>query len=1224
MLNPIMLLRQILRTKKRSAARFWNRPLRMIAVFGILAATAALAAQEADLLEPDPQAPAYVPGELLVKFRPEVRRQAAAAYAQWFDISTRRTFAINGYQQVKLPPGVNVEEALELYLEDPDVENAEPNYLVHADISPPDDTYFNRLWGLHNTGQNVNGTNGTADADIDALEAWDVTTGSSDVVVAVVDTGVDIHHPDLAANIWTNLGEIPGNGIDDDGNGYIDDVNGWDFSAGDNDPRDAYGHGTHVAGTIAAAGNNAAGVTGVSWSAKIMALRFLDAWGNGSTADAIAAIEYANAMGADIINNSWGGSGYLQSLKDAIDASAALVVCAAGNSAKNNDKTPFYPSSYSSPNIISVAASDQDDALAYFSNYGAVSVDVAAPGTNIYSTVPGRETVWEDNFDDGNINGWTTGGINNTWGAAAEQSYSGGFSLADSPAASYLNNTNSWAYSPAVDLSNHTAAKLEFKLYGTSQAGADFLRVEASTNGVTWDPVAFQIPGDPNLYTGLSGTASFWTTITGDLEGYDDLNAVYVRFRFSSNSSTTADGWYIDDVKVTAAASVYDGSEYEFNSGTSMAAPHVAGLAALLKAHNPALTSVEIKAAIMNSVDFKTALNKKVTSHGRINAAAALAAPQISNLQVGAVTETTAVITWTTDKPSDSVVQYGTASSSWDSYPLSASNPAMVTNHSVTLSGLSQATDYYLRAGSTDAYGNGPDNKAGDADPSAEGTFATAQPDPPSIVEFPIIDSAGDTITVTYDEPQMLGAADEAHYSFNPSLNFATLAPTDDDITLSGSSTYRLSMASIPAYEIITLTVSQITDLAGNPVTPASITINDNDNDGMADAWEADNGLNTAIDDSAADPDGDGYTNLQEYAARTSPHRASAAPFIISDTIPANNAGITDSVQVSHTTSFAVLLQCANGIDTTADDSIEFTIDDGDHAPFIRNLGSASMRIIKLVDGEDDGQVTRLLAIYDRSADGAFGPAFSYDSDVNIIITATDILGNPMNPASIDFNVESQQEHDNLPNLEDLPDTAAVDAADPLLEGVYDDGLQVESGPLAGAKIIFENDGLTDPQFGPLSDVPAVALSGVRAAGLPLNLQPSTFFTTPVKLIIPCPDYADVSGLNIYYYDGSRWALACDAAGNVQPGGDGWMVPGSRVDHNETDPATIEIQVYHFSGAQAGLFSATSGSGGGSGGCFISSTAYNSVIKHLIFYLGFNLLLVGLGIYGVKRISKRR
>ncbi|MEJ2170802.1 MAG: S8 family serine peptidase [Desulfobacterales bacterium] len=545
----------------------------MVVIFCILAAASAPAAPEADLSDRNPQLPAYVPGELLVKFRPEVRRQAAAVYEQWFDISTRRTFAINGYQQVKLPEGVDIDEALELYLEDPDVENAEPNYIVHTDIAPPDDTHFNRLWGLHNTGQNVNGTNGTDDADIDALEAWDVTTGGSDVVVAVVDSGVDIHHPDLAANIWTNPGEIPGNGIDDDGNGYIDDVNGWDFYGDDNDPRDANGHGTHVAGTIAAAGNNATGITGVSWSAKIMPLRFIDAWGMGDTARAIMAIEYANAMGADIINNSWGGGGGGDSLKSAIEASDALVVCAAGNSGRNNDSIPYYPSSYNSANIIAVAASDQDDTLAYFSNYGAVSVDVAAPGTNIYSAAPVRETVWEDDFEDNDISDWTTGGFNNTWSTTNEEASLSSYSLTDSPGTNYLVNTESWAYSPAINLSDHTAAKMEFNIYGNAEAGYDGLWVDASSNGLTWFPVNLQLSGNPNLGTGVTGEFASWTTVVADLEAYDHNNTVYVRFWLTSDNLEVRDGYYIDDVRVSTPLKLWPPRKYPISRSAQSPKP---------------------------------------------------------------------------------------------------------------------------------------------------------------------------------------------------------------------------------------------------------------------------------------------------------------------------------------------------------------------------------------------------------------------------------------------------------------------------------------------------------------------------------------------------------------------------------------------------------------------------------------------------------------------------
>jgi len=222
--------------------------------------------------------PAYVPGELLVKYRPSIRAAATEFYRTQWGISTLRTFRTIGVQHLKLPKELTVEEALEIYKNDPDVEYAEPNYYRYI-TATPNDTNFGRLWGLHNTGQNVNGTSGTADADIDAPEAWDITTGSSDVVVAVIDSGADYNHPDLSANIWTNPDEIAGNGIDDDGNGYIDDIRGWDFVDDDNDPVDSNNHGTHVAGTIAAVGNNSTGVTGVCWSAKVMILRAGNALG---------------------------------------------------------------------------------------------------------------------------------------------------------------------------------------------------------------------------------------------------------------------------------------------------------------------------------------------------------------------------------------------------------------------------------------------------------------------------------------------------------------------------------------------------------------------------------------------------------------------------------------------------------------------------------------------------------------------------------------------------------------------------------------------------------------------------------------------------------------------------------------------------------------------------------------------------------------------------------
>lgn len=280
----------------------------------------------------------------------------------------------------------------------PAVAYFEPNFILTTQ-QVPNDPEFSKLYGLNNTGQ----TGGTSDADIDAPEAWDITTGSRNVVVGVIDTGVDYNHPDLAANIWTNPGEIPGNGHDDDGNGFVDDVHGYDFVNNDGDPMDDNGHGTHVAGTIGAVGNNGRGVTGVNWTTSIMALRILDATGEGTVANELRSIRYATMMRARgvnirVTNNSYYGYGYIQSEYDAIRASGdagILFVAAAGNDGINNDQYLAYPASYNLDNIIAVAATDQNDRLAFFSNYGTTSVDLAAPGVKIYSTLPGGQYGYE-------------------------------------------------------------------------------------------------------------------------------------------------------------------------------------------------------------------------------------------------------------------------------------------------------------------------------------------------------------------------------------------------------------------------------------------------------------------------------------------------------------------------------------------------------------------------------------------------------------------------------------------------------------------------------------------------------------------------------------------------------------------------------------------------------------------------------------------------------------
>ena len=335
-----------------------------------------------------------IPGELLVGFQPNVSAAEQQAALKKAGASEKKKFGrIHGSLASVSPQ--NEDKALEQLQHDPRVRYAEPNFVFHTDATP-NDPFFSRLWGLSNTSQVVNGQPGTAGADIGAPQAWNTTTGSSAVTVAVVDTGVDWSHPDLAANMWINPGEnCPGcrnDGIDNDHNGYVDDWRGWDFANNDNNPTDDNGHGTHVAGTIGAVGDNGVGVAGVNWHVSLMPLKFMKADGTGTAADAVSAILYAAQQGADVLNNSWGGDGYSQALADAIgvaDSHGSLFVAAAGNSSSNNDTAPTYPASYDLPNVVSVAATDNTDDLAWFSNYGHRSVGLAAPGQDIYSTWPG-------------------------------------------------------------------------------------------------------------------------------------------------------------------------------------------------------------------------------------------------------------------------------------------------------------------------------------------------------------------------------------------------------------------------------------------------------------------------------------------------------------------------------------------------------------------------------------------------------------------------------------------------------------------------------------------------------------------------------------------------------------------------------------------------------------------------------------------------------------------
>lgn len=345
-----------------------------------------------------------VPGEYIVKLKPN---------AAVMNNNMERALGVKVKEQVSAKHGVLLVQrsmietqasSIRSLSQNPLIEYAEPNYIyrpVGGAMSLPNDPALTRLWGLINTGQTVTGDSGTfqakAGVDIGAQSAWQIETGSRDVFVAVIDTGVNWQNPDLAPNIYTNQAEANGAaGVDDDNNGCIDDVHGCDFVGNDGDPMDVFGHGTHVAGTIGAAANDSQGIVGVAWNVTMLPVRFLGDDGGGTLANAIKSIDYATFMGVHMMNNSWGGGAFSQALMDSITRAkdaGILFLAAAGNNGNNNDSSPEYPASYQVDNVISVAAVDPTGRLAGFSNFGQNSVHIAAPGVNVVSyTMRGLES----------------------------------------------------------------------------------------------------------------------------------------------------------------------------------------------------------------------------------------------------------------------------------------------------------------------------------------------------------------------------------------------------------------------------------------------------------------------------------------------------------------------------------------------------------------------------------------------------------------------------------------------------------------------------------------------------------------------------------------------------------------------------------------------------------------------------------------------------------------
>jgi len=567
----------------------------------------------------------YAQGEVLVRFRPALRSEVAASALAENGARASRPLGVRGLRLVRLARGTSVRAAVERFRRDSRVLYAEPNrYLRLATV--PNDPRFADLWGLKNVAQSVDGKTGIGGADIDATDAWSLEKGRSSVTVAVVDTGIAYDHPDLRPNLWINPGEHghgrETNHRDDDHDGLVDDWRGWDFMDNDNDPRDLNGHGTHVAGTIGARGNNGIGTTGVSWYTKLMPLRVGDGSGMVAESAVISAFDYASEKGARIVNASFTTPDFSAALLDAIRHNPrTLFVTAAGNGgedgiADDNDRSPQYPCDFKVVNLICVAASDQTDNLAVFSNYGAHSVDLAAPGTTILSTSPAyTDPLYSEGFESDISTSWVTGGRNNTWGRLASVARSGSFSLSDSPDGPYLSDTESSARPVApLSLSGQTGCRLYYAIRLATEVDADNLLVELSPDASRWE----------TLSTLSGSTQGNFVELSDDLSPIDGAPVVYFRFRLSTNGAVNDDGADVDDVAVRCLSNTYRGTEYRFMGGTSMAAPHVAGAAALVWSRYPTLGVAGVREALLRGVDRKPSFAGRTSSGGRLNVRNAL------------------------------------------------------------------------------------------------------------------------------------------------------------------------------------------------------------------------------------------------------------------------------------------------------------------------------------------------------------------------------------------------------------------------------------------------------------------------------------------------------------------------------------------------------------------------------------------------------------------------
>lgn len=779
--------------------------------------------------------PEYVEGEVIVTFKNGTTLVRATTVLQQRSASFTRHFgklSENRHRQTGLVRDTSRSTAqlISDLKGDPEIETVEPNYLRRFSAIP-NDTRFAELWALQNTGQTLNGYTGTASADIEFLEARALAGANpGEVVVGVIDTGVDLIHPDLVANLWANTSEIAGNNIDDDGNGYLDDRLGYDFVDNDSDVSDSGYHGTHVAGTIAAVGDNQTGVIGVAEHARILALKVSS---NGSTLDSastIEALQYATALrnsGVNIvaINASYGGGGYSSAESAAIQAAgnAGIIFCAAaGNDGANNDTTLTHPASYRLSNMIVVGATSPSDGLASFSNYGATCVDLAAPGQNILSTQPSTVAFRTDTASYTST-ALTYSGI--TTGLSGQIIDCG------------IGNTS--------DFPSTVKGQIALIQRGTLTFSAKV------TNAMSAGAIA----------------AIIYNNVAGDFAGTLQTAGAWIPVRAISQ----ADGAAIKAALPRTGSIVVTGN-YQFLSGTSMATPVVTGAVAFAAQNYPSETVAQRRARVLAAVDVLPALQGKVATSGRLNLRRVVDA---NNNGYADWQETTLSVT-TNSLPlsinGEAYSQTLAATGGITPYTWTLAAGSLPSGFSLTgagvLAGTSSTTgdhDFTVRV--TDQLG-ATTTQALRLSTAASGPLdhftweyvpGTAYAGTAFAIRLSARDS-GQRLITGFSGTVTLGASvavTPASVSFASGiyLGSVTLAQTTSGTALSATS---VSVASASG----TIVVYSATSTAG---------------DGVPDAWKSAYGLPLATSAAASDSDGDGASDRDEYLAGTDPLSSASA-----------------------------------------------------------------------------------------------------------------------------------------------------------------------------------------------------------------------------------------------------------------------------------------------------------------------------------------------------------